>query len=96
MLLVDFLQAFKAGKELKDPATWKQAQRATNAIGSIIICGVAISKFCGYDIHISDAQAFAIAGGVATILGVFGDIMTVATTTKLSFTGKSDGQSDIK
>ena len=44
MLLVDFLQAFKAGKELKDPATWKQAQRATNAIGSIIVTGKQIGR----------------------------------------------------
>jgi len=88
MIIVDFWQAMKAGKVIKNPAVWKNRQVTSNKLVLLVIFSVSALQLFGVNIPLETESIKELAGGLAAILGVINTILTVATTTKVSITGK--------
>jgi hypothetical protein len=83
MLITDFFQAFKQGKQIANPATWKNASLATSALVTFLTAVVGIAKGLGYDIHLDDQTLQAAGAGIFALYGVFSAVVTVVTSTKV-------------
>lgn len=53
MLVADFLEAFRRGKQVADPATWKNRAVAVDALSGLLIAAFAIAKGFGYDLPVT-------------------------------------------
>ena len=73
---------FRAGREVANPAAWKNAQLVCN----LLVALVALAAAFGFDLGLSDAE---IAGGAAFITAVVNGILVVATSEKV---GLPDGK----
>lgn len=93
MKIADFIKALKAGEEIKNPATWKNRQTTTNAIAAIIGVGVAIAKWKGVGLHMSDTDLMTLAGGGAAVLGLANGVMTTISSKKV---GMKNASTDIQ
>lgn len=87
MIAVDFWRAMRAGKEIKNPAAWKNRQNATNALGCILAFAAAVLRLFGVDVPVSEADQLSIAAGGATVLGLVNVVLTTATTRKIGLPG---------
>jgi len=76
-------EAMKAGKEIKDPASWKQGQLTTNRIFSFLAVLLIGLRLMGYDLHVTDETLITMSGGVAAILAGVNNILTTITSTKV-------------
>lgn len=83
MILNDFFSAFRAGKELANAVTWKQAQVLTNALVALLTALVAIAAAFGYRIALDSAGVQSIAAAVVALVGLFNGGVTVATTVRI-------------
>jgi hypothetical protein len=83
MLITDFFQAFKQGKQIANPATWKNASLATSALVTFLTALVGIAKGLGYEIHIDDQTLQAAGAGIFALYGVFSAVITVITSAKV-------------
>lgn len=83
MILNDFFSAFRAGKELANAITWKQAQVLTNALVALLTAAVAIAAAFGYRLAIDDAGVQSVAAGIVALVGLFNGGVTVATTVRI-------------
>lgn len=83
MLLTEIIKAMQAGKEITNPASWKNAQTTTNALVAIGGMGITLMRMKGVDLHISDSDLMTLAGAVATILGVINGIITTISSKKV-------------
>ena len=89
MILNDFFSAFRAGKELANTVTWKQAQVLTNALVALLTAAVAIAASFGYRLALDDAGVQSIAAAVVALVGLFNGGVTVATTVRLGVQPKA-------
>lgn len=80
--LLDIFGAIKAGKEIADPAKWKNVANLTRIIAAILsVLTVAYRIFIG-ELPITDEQVIAISGAIATLLMVGSNVLAVITTKK--------------
>lgn len=85
MLLNDFFNAFRAGRELANAETWKRAQVATNSLVALLTAGVAIAAAYGHPVALDDAGIQSIAGAVVALVGLFNASATVVSTSRIGF-----------
>ena len=78
--------ALSKGKEVANPATWKNRQNTINIVMALLGVGLFVLRFSGVDIQVSDDDLMLIATGIATILGAVNGIMTTASSTKVGLT----------
>jgi len=81
--MLKLIEALQKGKELADPATWKNRQNTMNlviAVMSLIAFGL---RLAGVDLKLSDDQLTGIAEAVAVILGVVNMFLINATSKKV-------------
>ena len=83
--LFAFLAALRHGTNLTDPKVWKVRQNLINALIGLI---GAIAVFLPETIGMSDEDILSIAGGIATIAGLFNVYITTATTDKIGVSDK--------
>lgn len=79
----DIIMAMRHGKEIANPATWKNTQNTINIIASFLGVAVFVLRFCGVDLEISDDALLGIATGIATVLGAVNGIITTASSSKV-------------
>jgi hypothetical protein len=87
-----FFEVMMLGKELSDPATWKNRQAVLNVLGgllSFLVWGLAQK---GIKLDISEDAYTAIATGIFTLYGIVNGYLTVATSKKVGLGGANDGQ----
>jgi hypothetical protein len=78
-----FFEAFKAGKELTNAATWKNRQIAAGALTGLLGAAVVIAKGFGYDIDVDQATVEALAGGITALYAVFNVVLVATTSAKV-------------
>jgi hypothetical protein len=83
MLITDFFQAFHQGKQIANPATWKNRTTATNVLVGFIAAAIGVGKGLGYDLHIDDQTVQAAGAGIFALYGLFNAVITVITSTKV-------------
>jgi len=79
----DIWVAMRHGKEIANPATWKNRQNTINLLMSLAGVAVFLLKFAGLEFEITDEQLLIVATGIATILGGVNSIMTTASSSKI-------------
>ena len=67
--LFDFLDLFRKGAAVSEPALWKNRSAFTLALTALILTGCKVAKGYGYDIPIGEAEAASIAAGIAVVVG---------------------------
>lgn len=74
--LFDFLDLFRKGAAVSEPALWKNRSAFTLALTALILTGCKVAKGYGYDIPIGEAEAASIAAGIAVVVGLFSTYAT--------------------
>jgi len=75
--------ALQKGKEITNPAAWKNRQNTINILTALLGVALFILRFSGVDIKVTDEELLVIATGIATVLGAINSILTTATSTKI-------------
>ena len=88
------IKALRTGSALTDPSVWKVRQNAVNAIYAFLGVVAAALPILGISLEISNEDIMLIAGGVATIGGLFNNYFTTATTTKIGLPSKSKNRTE--
>lgn len=78
--LLAFLDLFRKGSAVADPAVWKDRGGATIALAGLIGALVQVARLYGYQLPLDEDGVLAVAGGVATVVGLF---VTYATSDKV-------------
>lgn len=76
MIVNDFFQALRAGKELANAETWKDAQQLANSLTAIMVFAVGGAAFAGVQIPLTPAQITELVNGFLIILGLFNWVAT--------------------
>jgi hypothetical protein len=87
-MITELIRALRAGEELKNAETWKNAQITTNALVAIATALVAGLSMVGISLPVTNEQLIAIAGGVAAIGGLFNTYTTAATSKRVGLPAK--------
>ena len=87
-MIKDLFQAFRAGNELFNSVTWKNAQLRTSLLVAIISAAIGLAAFLGYPINLSAEEITSIAVAVGVIGGLLNGGTTVATTTRIGLPSK--------
>lgn len=97
-MIRELINALKAGEELKNSETLKNVQATTAALVTIAGAGFMVLGWVGVDLNVTTEQLTAIAGGVATIIGMFNSYSTIATSKRVgvSTRGKNPAQPDTR
>lgn len=74
--LLDFLDLFRKGAAVTDPAIWKNRSALTLALTGLILVIVKVAGGMGYAIPIGETEAASIAAGVAVLVGLFSTYAT--------------------
>lgn len=78
-----FLAVLRYGSSLTDSATWKVRQNLVNALIGLLGALAVVATLFGVDLNVSTDDLMAIAGGIASIWGLFNNYITTATTDKI-------------
>lgn len=78
-----FLDLFKQGKEVANPAAWKNGTISVNAVAGLLGAIAAIAAGFGYDFGLSEETLQQIAGGAIGVAGAVNAVMHVVTSKKV-------------
>lgn len=76
MIVTSFFQALRAGKELANAETWKDAQQLANSLTALLVAGVALAAVLGHPIPLTPEQINSLVDGVLVVLGLFNWVAT--------------------
>jgi hypothetical protein len=74
--LLDFLDLFRKGAAVSEPALWKNRSALTLALTALILAGCRVAGGFGYVVPITETDAATIAAGVAILVGLFSTFAT--------------------
>lgn len=83
MNLADIWKALQLGREIKNPATWKNRQSATNALAAMLAFVYAALPSLGVSVVVSPADQISIASGLAAMLALMNLVFTTITSKKV-------------
>ena len=83
MIVNDFFQALRAGKELSNAQTWKDAQQAANSLTALLAAGIGIAAFAGYPVPLTPDQISSLVNGFLVVLGLFNWAATAVSTKRV-------------
>lgn len=69
--LFAFIDLFRKGSAVADPQVWKERSAATIALAGLIAALVQIAKMYGVELPLDHDAILALAGGLATVVGLF-------------------------
>ena len=78
--------AMQAGKEVKNPASWKEAQVTGSRVFYILALIIFGLKMAGVELPLTDEQIVVISGAIATVLGVINEVITTVSSKKIGAT----------
>jgi len=76
MKLLAFLDLFRKGSAVADPATWKNRTALTLALTGLLVALNKLAVSYGYDFGLSDMDVGSVAAAVAVVVGLFGNYAT--------------------
>lgn len=79
----DFFELFKEGKEVANPATWKNRTIATNVMLALIGTALAISKAFGYSMNLDNDTTQNLAAGVVAAVATVNAVMHTITSARV-------------
>jgi hypothetical protein len=82
-MVKQLFDAIKAGRELADPAAWKNRQNTINALVALLAAAITVARVCGLELPITDELLQTIAEAVAVALGGVNLYLTTATSKKI-------------
>ena len=91
MIVTNFFEALKPGKEIANATAWKEAQLLLNRWGGLVTFALALARMFGVDLHLTDDQLLGLLSGAAVIYCVFNGSATVVSTTKVGLRRDTDG-----
>ena len=92
MLIGDFIDLFRQGKAVADPAKWKAVGVTTDAVAAFLTTALAIASAFGYRVDVAGDLVQAVAAGLAALLFVFSGGLHIATSEKVGvLPAKADG-----
>ena len=83
MKLFGLIKALKAGSSLANPATWKNAQTAANAIAVLVVFVLSF-----FSIDMAEKDIISLSGVIVTLVGLFNAYVTNATSKKVGLPTK--------
>lgn len=83
--LFAYLEVFRRGAAVSDPALWKNRSGLAIALAGLIAALVHLAKAYGHEIPLDEESILALAGGIATVVGLF---VTYATSDKVGLPPK--------
>jgi hypothetical protein len=83
MLLADILQAFRKGRQVASPATWKNRALAINTLTALLVALAAVAKGLGYDLLLDPDTLEMAAGGIVALAAIGNSVVHVVSTTKI-------------
>lgn len=92
MILTNFFSALRAGKELANAKTWKNAQLRVSLLVVIISTVLGVATLFGYKLELTIEEITQIAIAIGVVGGLLNGGTTVATTTKLGVQDKSSNR----
>lgn len=92
MLLKEFFDVLRSGRELTNAETWKRRQVAINSLVVLITAGLAIAGSYGHEFPLDERQIADLATGIYGLVGVFNALATLATTSRIGLPSKPGDQ----
>ena len=92
MILTNFFSALRAGKELANAKTWKNAQLRVSLLVVIISTVLGVATLFGYKLELTIEEITQIAIAIGVVGGLLNGGTTAATTTKLGVQDKSSNR----
>lgn len=89
-MIGEFFRVLRAGVELSNAETWKRRQVLVNALAALLGALAALAAAFGHPLAIDQEGVNALAGAVATVVGLFNGWATVATTTRIGLSARPD------
>lgn len=83
MIVTDVLSALRAGKELANAKTWKNAQARTASLTAFLAAAVGIAASLGYPIPFSSEQITLVVAAIGVLYGLFMWVATLVSTTRI-------------
>lgn len=91
MIVTNFLEALKPGKEIANATAWKEAQLLLNKWGGLVTFALGLARMLGLDFGLTDDQLLGLLSGAAVVYCVFNGSATVVSTTKVGLRRAADG-----
>lgn len=76
-------EAMECGKEVADPAGWKNKSVTANKIAVVLSFALVIARVAGVNLPVSDADLEVLAVGLAGVLSFINIIVTLVTSKKI-------------
>jgi hypothetical protein len=83
-----FLDLFRKGKEVANPAAWKNGTITVNAVAAVLASVVGVAKVFGYDLPVSQEILDQAAVGIVAFAGAGNAVMHVITSSKVGVSTK--------
>ena len=83
MLISDFMDVFRKGKELSDAETWKNRTVAANSLVALLAALLGIAKAFGLPLEVDQQTIENLAAGVVAAVGVVNAVMHVITSARI-------------
>jgi len=78
-----FCELFKEGKEVANPATWKNRTIATNALLALLGTALALAKAFGFNVSLDSETTQNLAAGIVAIVTAGNAVMHVITSARV-------------
>jgi hypothetical protein len=88
----DIWVAMSKGKEIINPATWKDRQRTTSIVVALLGVSFLGLRFSGVELPVSDEDVAQISAGIAAILGATNHVVTTISSKKVGSEPKENEQ----
>src|SRR5512143_2347477 len=88
----NLIEALYRGKQVADPATWKNRALATNAVSGLLIAAFSIAKVFGYVLPVDDATIELASSGLVALVLAANAVVHVASSTKVGLPPKEQPQ----
>jgi hypothetical protein len=88
--ILALIEVLRKGSSVADPALWKNRSAAAIALAGVLAALIQLAKAYGYELPVplTHDELLAIAGGVATVVGLF---VTYGTSDKVGLLPPKDG-----
>jgi hypothetical protein len=84
-----FLDLFKKGKEVANPAAWKNGTIGVNVVAGTLGAVVVVVGSFGYDLNLSQEVVDQAAAGIIGFFGIANAVMHVITSAKVGVSSNS-------
>lgn len=91
MIVTNFFEALKPGKEIANAAAWKEAQLLLNKWGGLVTFALGLARMFGIDFGLTDDQLLGLLSGATVVYCVFNGSATVVSTAKVGVRRDADG-----